>query len=444
MELKIPKRFYHNKIACIKGLFLFIITLFLFIYSYCFDVDIKITLLFSIIEYIVFLLLGFQYKKHFLISPYFWFVSFYMLYSSTFPFLFEFGGLTYYGVENNSVMYTTIYGFRFLSILMLIFSFFHPYYVPYISKENINIVKKSNDDILVMAVIILLLVCYCFIFGGFYQFILAGETARTNLKNYVDNYNVWTLIGYLNIYLFIYILVYFKNISKTKRIIIMLPILSYFFVCLFTGSRKFILFLMVITICCTILKIIETKKFFIIIGIAILLSTFMRVVVMDKGFSGNIYEKIASMTGEFIFPYITFPLSIQKEISRMSFNYPTILDSILYFIPRKIFPLKNYSIGYTFSYRFMNVGMGFASTPLLEGYINFGNSGFLFEAFIIGILLFYTTKKAYKDFFLFLFATIFLIDLNRGEISYYIRQLIIISFMVFSIKRLIQTIKFKI
>ena len=167
MELKIPKRFYHNKIACIKGLFLFIITLFLFIYSYCFDVDIKITLLFSIIEYIVFLLLGFQYKKHFLISPYFWFVSFYMLYSSTFPFLFEFGGLTYYGVENNSVMYTTIYGFRFLSILMLIFSFFHPYYVPYISKENINIVKKSNDDILVMAVIILLLVCYCFIFHRF-------------------------------------------------------------------------------------------------------------------------------------------------------------------------------------------------------------------------------------------------------------------------------------
>jgi hypothetical protein len=146
---------------------------------------------------------------------------------------------------------------------------------------------------------------------------------------------------------------------------------------------------------------------------------------MDKGWGGTVYQNIAGIGGEFIFPPITFPLSLQLNFTSSEFNYPTLFDSFLYFIPRSIFHLKNYSINIAFS-NMMDIGMGFASSPLLEAYINFGEYGYILEAILLCFILktFTTIFNKGNNYLFYLFAYIYLIDLNRGEISCYIRQII--------------------
>ena len=399
------------------------------------------TIVLSAILYVLFILSGIGFKSRFITSPIFLFVSFCFLYSNTFPFINTFGGITYYTTGDVAIKFTSNFALRFFCILLILYTIFFRKLIPNNQLSKVNLPPKNNNEIVALAIIIILIEIIAFYFGGFYRYIAANETVRTNLKNYVENYGLWTFLGYLNIYLYIYLLIYFKQVDFVRRTTLIIPIVIYFMICLLTGSRKYILFLLIITLNCTIVGIIKSKKYLLYVITGVIAATFMRVVVMDRGFSGNFYSKLAGMTGEFIFPYISFPLSVQRGITHEYFNYPTLLDSVLYFIPRSFFPQKNYSIGYTFSYMIMNVGMGFASSPLLEGYINFGEVGFLFEGILIIIILIFTTRLSKTDYMLYMFGTILLIDLNRGEVSFFVRQIFLIWVLLFLINKAVKKVK---
>lgn len=390
-------------------------------------------LFYYLLLYTFFCMAGITTNKSFFMSAYFWFFLFFFLYQTIFPFILFYGGITYYSVSLTSVTYTSIYSLKFLCIMFGIFFLFTKKFILNRNMDEtlkyFNYNENSNGLILV-ALITLCLELYCLLFGGLLSFILSDSTNRTEISLYVTSANVWTYIGYLNIYLFVMYILLKKNGIKRNGLLIWLDICFYISINILVGSRKFVLYVMIILLIFYVMNIFHTKLPLLGGAIIVAIATYQRIFIFDGGLYGNVYRRLAGMLGEFIFPTISFPISYQIGLNLRMFNYPTILDSVLYFIPRSLFDKKNYSIGVVFAQR-MNVGMGFAANPMLEAYLNFGEWGWIVEAFLITIILRFITYNSEKNFVLFIFGIVFLVDLNRGEISYFVRQMLEISITVY-------------
>lgn len=437
MDYEIQKNY------CIRGdtaVFLLLLDIIVLSLSFLQINDIRIIVILFLCNYCILFANGFRFGKKFLVSPICLFFIFFFFYANTFPFLFEFGGMNFFSVKESYLLYTYSYSLRFLSFAVFIFSLAPNLFI--IDLSSINIIRQDITFIIVfIAIALFFLEIVFFVWSGYLSFFLSGTTSRTDINTYVRHYNLWIYLGYLDIYILLKL--FFANRGRSiRKLLMLLPVTFYYGVSIFSGSRKQLLYVIVIIVICYFLKIIKIKKTYLFILLLLFFSAvFYRSIIMDKGFQGNIFSKIAGLTGEFIFPTITFPLSLQKDFGRSNFNYPTIFDGVLYFVPRAIFPIKNYSIGETFS-RMMDVNMGFAMNPMLEAYINFGQFGYVFEAFLLLSLFQFIKKLANKNFFLYTFSMIFLIDLNRGEIAFYIRQIFTIIITLYFITVFIQFLSY--
>ncbi len=391
-----------------------------------------------IILYAIFTCSGIICCKHFFMTSFFWFLAFYFLYQTVYPIIIFWGNISYYSVSQTSVTYTFLFSLKALCVILISFYLFiekldFPYTFEMISER---VGKDVNNGFLLIVVLNLIIEIYSFITGGTLAFILSGSKTRIDINNYISTTNIWGFVGYINLYLFILITIQYRKYKKTSGFFLAISeMFFYIIVSLLTGSRKFVLYLMVVIILFYFVGIFESKVPILFGVFIILLASYQRIVVFDGGLYGNTYRRLAGLLGEFIFPTITFPLCYQKRVDINYFNYPTYLDSFLYFIPRRIFEGKNYSIATVFS-RYMNVGMGFSANPLLEGYINCGKYGWIVEAIIIVLILILISHFSRRNFVLFVFGIIFMIDLNRGETSYFFRQIIEISLSVSIANRL--------
>ena len=392
--------------------------------------------------YIIFILTGLHYGNGFILSSYFWFISFFMIYQTVYPILIFYGGISYYGVTVYSVSYTLRFALRFLCIVMLSF------YVILLVKKGIfnglglmKVGNKESGGIILIAIFNLIVELVGFIQSGLLGFISSGIKSRTAINSYISTTNIWGYVGYINIYLFVLFVIQYKVNKRSKgSLLVFANIATYLLVSIMTGSRKFVLWMLMICLMFYFAQIFTSKIPIIIGGVITIISSYQRIVVFDGGLYGDFFRRMAGLFGEFIFTTITFPLSYQLGIGGQMFNYPTYLDSILYFVPRSLFSAKNYSIAKVFM-DYMDVGMGFASNPMLEGYVNCGDIGWLVEGIIISILLSIIMKYQKKNFYIFIFCIIFLVDLNRGEVSYFIRQLIEISITIRVLNRISKKIR---
>lgn len=398
--------------------------------------------------YIMFGLVGITgFGNRFFLTSYFWFLFFFLCYQAVYPIVTYFGGVTFFSVSLSSVTYTFLYALKFLCCVLFVYFLFYKKFGP--PQEIYRIVDVSQtsgnyNGLVLVAAFNLVLEIYSFIFGGNLAYILSGSTSRVDINNYISTTNVWGFVAYINIYLFVIWVLQKKRGKKNQStILIAFDIIFYFIISLLTGSRKFVLYIMIVMVMFYIAKIFKSKLPLVGGALIVLVATYQRIWVFDGGIRGDFFHKMAGMFGEFIFPTITFPLSYQLGIGLSMFNYYTYFDSILYFIPRKIFAGKNYSIGTIFE-RYMNVGMGFAANPLLEGYINCGKIGWLIEALFIIVILYLVTKFSKKNFVLFIFGIIFLVDLNRGEVSYFFRRIIEMWVMISVANYLSKKIRIKI
>ncbi|OBY37023.1 hypothetical protein PR729_10105 [Providencia rettgeri] len=98
------------------------------------------------------------------------------------------------------------------------------------------------------------------------------------------------------------------------------------------------------------------------------------------------------------------------------------------------FELKPYSVAYNFS-AYMDVGMGFALTPLTESLCAFRGLGpYIFPLiFTIIIYIIYKLSKKYPYIYILLISMV--MDINRGEISYFINNIIFMFFIWYCLER---------
>ncbi len=409
---------------------------------------VKEILYYFIALYILFVLVGLTgYGNRFFLTSYFWFLFFFLLYQTVYPIIIYFGGISFYSVSLSSVTYTFLYALKFLCCMLFVyFLLYEKFGFPYEVKQIVDTYQSdaSDNGILLIATFNLFLEIYSFISGGSLAFILSGSTSRTDINKYASTTNVWGFVSYINIYLFIMLIFQRrKNRKNQGTFLVAFDIIFYIITSILTGSRKFVLYMMITVILFYITKIFKSKLPLLLGTLIVLVATYQRIVVFDGGLYGDFYQQMAGMLGEFIFPTITFPICYQLGIGLSLFNYHTYFDAILYFIPRKIFTGKNYSIAMVFQ-KYMNVGMGFSSNPLLEGYINCGEIGWLIEAIFIIAILYIITKISKKNFILFIFGIIFLVDLNRGEVSYFFRRIIEIWITIYAANSLSKKIRIKV
>lgn len=389
--------------------------------------DIQYTAVLFLLDALLLLLTGMKYKVNFYISPLCIFFFFYFFYTNTFPILYEYGNINFFSLKKAPLLYTYAYSEKFFAIITFMFLLSPRHFI--VKGKPKNILKKQSIsvELEVFALGLFTIEVAYFIVSGYLLFFLSRTTARTDINTYVKWYNIWSYLGYITIFLFLIHILSSKG-KITRKVIIFLPIAFYYGISIFSGSRKQLLYLIVIITVFYVLGIVKVKRSVVFILLLLFIASFSyRVVVMDKGWKGGIFEKVASVGGEFIFPTMTFPLAIQKNFGLQNFNYPTLFDSVLYFVPRSVFPAKNHSIAETFS-SMMDINMGFAANPMLEAYINFGIYGFVFEALLFIFIVLLLLKIYRRNMILYLFGLLFLIDLNRGEVSFYIKQIGILYF----------------
>ncbi len=141
-------------------------------------------------------------------------------------------------------------------------------------------------------------------------------------------------------------------------------------------------------------------------------------------------ELLAGYVGEFIFTNLTSSITVHENF--LSCNvYPTpinpYLSWIFYYIPRVFFESKPYSVAMNFS-SYMDVGMGFALTPITESFCALGNWGPYFMPFIYFSAFYIILKLSYRYVFLYLILLSMVMDINRGEFSYFMNNFIFMTF----------------
>jgi len=441
MELLIPKR-YLGKLLNMIGM---TVTIICFVLVMLFRINLRQLIDMYYIVFLLFFLAGFCYGKQFILCPYFWFLMFYLLYATVYPIVYEFGNITLYSLKGDTILYTCSYCFKSACIIIMFFHFNMDRCVK-IKKIDQSFLRGHVKGMEFFCIFLLSLEILYFLTCGYLSFFLSGTTRRTDINIYLKYANIWTFLGYYTIFTLLYLRMQ-RNLKIMQRFIILLPSCFYYFVSIFSGSRKQLLFVTIMVLITSCFSVMgrsrrKTKLLLIFLGIVLICAVYIRVIIMDKGGTGNIYHKVYSFGGEFIYPSITFPITIQKKMLKNAFQYPTLFDSVLYFIPRFLFPFKNHSIGDVFA-RSMNINMGFAMSPMLEAYINFGNIGYLLEAVIIIFILQISHTCIKKNILIYIYSIIFLIDLNRGEISFYIRQMIEVYMFIYSVEVMMKKVRWR-
>ncbi|WP_349487466.1 hypothetical protein [Providencia rettgeri] len=328
------------------------------------------------------------------------------------------------------------------SLLTLLFSLF--IHEPKNKQFNFYFIRNellSNNKIIKLYIIssaLFLFTLLLFFSSGLYQLSFSGED-RVTIKDYID-VDIWYLLGSIVSVFTCFIFTNYINIKNNRFNLFIIFLLSstYYFIDLSIGGRKFLIYFSIVALF-TLSKTnkLNVKKMLMII-IPIILAMLSRG-LMDKVNWGerDIIDIIVGYVGEFIFTNLTSTITVYSNYASCDI-YPSpinpYLSWIFYYIPRAFFELKPYSVAYNFS-AYMDVGMGFALTPLTESLCAFRGLGpYIFPLiFTIIIYIIYKLSKKYPYIYILLISMV--MDINRGEISYFINNIIFMFFIWYCLER---------
>lgn len=151
----------------------------------------------------------------------------------------------------------------------------------------------------------------------------------------------------------------------------------------------------------------------------------------------DLTTNLLNLFGEFVFPhyallyYSSLP-SFQFEFGRSFFLLPA------YAFPSFGLWEKSKSLSVQFAYDFSNLDMGYALTPLAEGYINFGWSAMVLSPLLLALSLVLAMRFANIAPFTLLIIFSFPLDISRGEFTTIFFQFVIFSFVFYLVAELFQ------
>jgi hypothetical protein len=140
----------------------------------------------------------------------------------------------------------------------------------------------------------------------------------------------------------------------------------------------------------------------------------------------------AGIFGEFLFTSGTGYIidanyqAICRDVDLSSYFY-----WLIYLIPRAVYESKPYSLAINFA-NYMDMGMGFALTPVAEAYCVGHHAAWFFLTFSTILLFALISLIARRSVIIYLIAMALTMDINRGEFSYTIVQIVTI-FIIYKI-----------
>ena len=245
------------------------------------------------------------------------------------------------------------------------------------------------------------------------------------------------IIGILITGIFLFLIYYYKNLSKVMLFSVAVLLLYYILLNIFAGNRRdFIPMLLgVFFIIVYRYNIKFGWKWMVTIVIVASLFNIMggvRSMVSNK-IAFNKETVVSSLkSNEFTIPFNTLideVASYEKNPDSYGFrNGETyIRNTFEIFIPRNLFPNKFTSLAKEYMVKFHNTtNYAIAYTPVTESFINFGKYGATFVYIVIGLLMGFLTN--YKNQ-IFVFAFFCLtIDFCRSEYSGFVYNYVVVLF----------------
>lgn len=304
---------------------------------------------------------------------------------------------------------------------------------PDIYDKNILNDRQSSISNVIKVFILAIFILYKTIFfyqaGVLFTFNSSGVESRLAMFENVSQLDV--VIGLLIIGLFSYFIYYYKNLSKKMIFIISGLLFYYILLQLGAGNRRD--FVPIIIAIFWVFINIKRFRFTIFGFIGILFVVFgfnyLGTLRADDGGRGSSDKIMMTLTSnEFVYPFFTLEFEVE-EYQKLRDNYSLywgttyIINPILTYIPRAIFPEKPNSLANDFLDRKFgrHKTIGFAYSPVTESFVNFSVFGPLIVFFIIGRIIRRLQGSKNQIFNFIVFITV--IDFCRGEFSTYIYQL---------------------
>lgn len=370
------------------------------------------------------------------ISPWPPFLIAFFVYGNTYAFVLHSGiELIYPGLET-SKQYTTLaqthstLAFAIMCALATLSAFLgvhhraNPYYADH--KHH----KKKSAGLIIVTNILLTAIST----GYFLTIVddIAAQTGRVGIAKQFNLY-LWVFAGWIHLLFYFSAIIETahtpKNTTSRNRLVTAILLLAIY--CAMDsalGGRKIIAAALLGTIYGGLrYGVPRLRKILMVIPVAVLAMS-VRAVFYDK-FSGEA-DGLASIAlqlgGEFVFTFLTFPTTIASECEFYESSISSYLMTVLQFIPRIFWNDKPLSLAQTLSNFLYDGQEGFAIVPMAEAWCTFGwGAPFIFPI-IIGVLFFILQKTSSKTPIIGFIIYAHALELNRGEISYLVLQIVIL------------------
>ncbi|WP_183272202.1 hypothetical protein [Buttiauxella sp. A111] len=409
--------------------FLRLISILIFIYAVICDLNndfnFHLTIPLFVAIYIFFLLSRFSDDKPFLSTFSFWFITFFFLYGVIWPifyFYFNFSFFSSY-YDEFSNLYTLNSSLISFSLFVILFSFTLKETNAQYTVVSKNIDLRKLPLLYAYSTIIFSVVAITYYSNNLAIFALSGQD-RIAIKDYV-NVDFWYFLGSVSSASSIFVFTKLYSIKAVRKhfYIIMFLCSFYFLLDLSIGGRKFLIYFTIIVIY-QLSRSNQLKPFKLLLILSPVVLAMASRGAMDKVAWGerSFIDFISGYAGEFIFTNITSAITVYSNFTSCNIYSTPInpyLSWVFYLVPRDVFLNKPYSVAMNFS-SYMDVNMGFALTPLTESLCAFKYLGpYVFPLLFTGTF-FIIYKLSKKWSFLYILLLSMVMDINRGEYSYFI------------------------
>jgi hypothetical protein len=252
--------------------------------------------------------------------------------------------------------------------------------------------------------------------------IQSGIIDRSQSSQYISP-NLWLFLG-LICYVGSFLSILAMRRHRLYCAVSLILFGAYFLMDMAVGGRK-ILFYLVLTLApwmwaCQAFR----AKHGIYAAVTLLLPITMRAMidkvdVVERDLAGI----VAGIFGEFLFTSGTGYIidanyqTICRDVDVTSYFY-----WLIYLIPRAVYESKPYSLAIEFA-NYMDMGMGFALTPIAEAYCVGSNFAWFFLLLSTLVLFAAISFASRKSVVVYLIAIALSMDINRGEFSYTVVQM---------------------
>jgi oligosaccharide repeat unit polymerase len=269
--------------------------------------------------------------------------------------------------------------------------------------------------------------------GLFFNYALTKSVSRIDLFTEINQSDI--LAGLLINASFLFFIFYFFALNPKVKIILVILFLYFVAMNMSLGNRRdfapMVIGIFWVLSCKYKFKFSLAWFLLLICGIFV----FLVLGSLRSANESESYLDIVNQTlssNEFVYPFFTLARPVEDYLNgTQEFLYGTsiFLYPIFFFIPRAIFIDKPYSLASQFVLDYYGGGMGYAYTPVSEGFLNFGPIGPAILYFFIGLSI---TKLQFRrdQRAIFIFFSM-IPDLCRGEISTFIYQYVFtIAFLI--------------